>query len=133
MTREETKQVLLLLHADIGKLPSDTKIKVWAEMLGVVPFSLGLAAAKEMLKRKRAFGEPQFPDYREIVNELYREARRALRPAVRRLDPAERSRLSASDAAAYDEHISKRQKISKELARAFLGNHAPQLLGGNAK
>jgi len=106
MTDRETEQVLSLLYAEVGRPVPRVKIKTWAAILQPVPFELGLMAAKEMIRTTRIFGEPQFSDYREHVNRLHREAKRALKPQRTRdasllvhMDPAEREAYLAQQRA----------------------------------
>lgn len=88
MNELETRAVLTLLYAEIGKPLPDSKVMIWAEMVKPVPFALGMEAAKQMLKVK-FYGEPQFSEYRLIVNRLAKAARRA----ARGLPPLDRASL----------------------------------------
>src|SRR3954470_9916903 len=102
MTEAETSKILTLLYTEIGKPVPQSRVKLWAEVLVPVPYELGVMAAKRMILRTKFFGEPQLSDYREHVNHLHRDAKRALRPQVP-LCSAAAARMNPKDREAYDE------------------------------
>lgn len=117
MTRDQAKEILLILHVDSGKPPSNAKVDAWWGELSEkkVPYALGVAGAKRMRKLTRSYGEPQWADYREHVNALYRAAK-AVAQGLKPIDPAIRSRMSAKDAEKRMQLLEDAKEIKKSQA-----------------
>lgn len=118
MTEIETRKILAYLYAEIGKPLAESKVKIWAELLKPVPFMLGMEAAREMLKVK-TYGEPQFSDYRLIVNRLHRAARRSARGVVG-IDYAALSQMNPGERDAFIDAQKMAQRIPRDKAVAML-------------
>lgn len=133
MNKEETALVLGILYAETDKELPKEKIEIWAELLRKVPVQLGLAAAKRMISQTKIYGVPQFSDYRNHVNQLYRDARRAA-IAGPRLGYEHLARMTPDEREAYLAHQKARDMLTKDQARAIcaqLGISIPTQITAN--
>lgn len=121
MNKKETREILLLLYSDIGKEIPPGKVEIWAELCKKVPFELGRAAALRMVRKTKTYGEPAFRDYREHVNNLWRQSKAALRLNKQAYDPAQLSRMTAEERQTLLDRQRQALEVTKEQAVKFLG------------